>query len=240
MAREPRPPRPPKPEGVARNIRMTGKNRSQIPDTPVEILPDGRRTMQNTFLYAPYGAWTYSTENERQVIEGLAHDTDRAAAIIAGSIVDVRLTAAIRHRFRRDVKIEGELFRSSGALGSFNAKIDIAYLMGIFSRAAHADAHLIRDIRNSFAHDLSIKDFKSASIRDRSMNLKLIETHAKQTVAGAPNQLFFNLSPGAIPRLGVVGLAEKKRNPRDRYILSCSLLASSLSHAEIMTREELI
>lgn len=236
MAPSKRTPRPAKPEGA--KPRDLGK--AGVTKYALRTLPDGRRQKETGILLAPTGVWTYETDNEKALFEGLENDSDRAAAIIAGSIIDIRLTAAIKHRLRRDDVIENKLFQSSGPLGTFSAKIDLARLMGIISAPAYRDIHIIRDIRNSFAHDLRIRDFKSASIRDRAMNLKLIDTHVLAQVPGVPDQLHVSVAPGAVPRIGVLDLAQKKRDSRARYLLVCSVLTVGLGFAEVMTAEELV
>jgi hypothetical protein len=174
------------------------------------------------------------------IFEGLESDSDRAAAIIAGSMIDVRLEAALRHRMRRDAQVEATAFDARGPLGTFANKIDMAYLMGIISKEAREDIHVVRGIRNSFAHDLSVKDFQCASIRDRTSLLRLVETHALSTTADVPDQFIINTQPGAIPRIGVVDLLNKKQNSRERYMITCSIVTAALSNAELHTDVEII
>lgn len=232
----PKPPRPPKPEG-AKPRQSGGPKQSQF---ALRSLPDGRRQKETGMVIASTGVWTYESDNEKALFEGLEHDSDRAAAIIAGSMIDVRLTAAIKHRLRRDSVIENKLFQPSGPLGTFSSKIDLARLMGIISAPAYRDIHVVRDIRNSFAHDLKIRDFNTPSIRDRSMNLKMVDTHILSQIPNVPDQLFINVAPGSIPRIGVLDLAKKKKDSRSRYLLACSVVTVGLGFAEIMTAEELV
>ena len=51
------------------------------------------------------------------------------------------------------VEKKKRLFRPEGPLGSFSARIDLAYALGLIGKKAARDLHLIRKIRNDFAHD---------------------------------------------------------------------------------------
>ena len=215
--------------------RGRGKSRSKVVIDPA----NGARTKETHYLLTDTGVWTYETDTEKEIFESLATDTDRAAGIVAGSLIDIRLEAAIRHRLRRDGKVEDALFSVGQPIGTFSAKIDLAYLMGIIGPEARTDAHVIRGIRNSFAHDLSVRGFSSPSIKDRTKQLKLVDTHVVNQIPDVPDQFMFNVSPNAIPRLGVINVHQKKLDPRARYIITCSVIVLGLGHCEMMTTEQL-
>jgi DNA-binding MltR family transcriptional regulator len=88
---------------------------------------------------------------------------DRTAAIIAATVVEARLSSALEKRFQRDEKIQSEFFRSSGPLGSFSAKIDLAYLMGSLTKDAWHDLDLMKNIRNKFADPDRCSKFPNAT-----------------------------------------------------------------------------
>jgi DNA-binding MltR family transcriptional regulator len=70
-------------------------------------------------------------------------------------------------------KIDKLLYRDGhGPLGSFSAKIDTAYCLGLLSEDEYGDLHSIRHIRNDFAHKLTGLAFEYRSIADRCLNLK--------------------------------------------------------------------
>lgn len=217
------------------------KKSKRIRQSPIKADPvTGQISKETKFVFSSTGLWTYDTENEKSIFEGLEKDSDRAAGIIAASMIDVRLDSALRHRLRRDVDVEELTFSSRGPLSTFSARIDMAYLMGLISKTARKDIHTIRDIRNDFAHDLSIRDFESNSIKDRTNNLQLIETHVVNRDQNDPKALLLALKPGSIPRMGVDDFPVKKIKPRDRYLISCSLFIVALSNAELYPDDEMI
>lgn len=62
--------------------------------------------------------------------------------------------------------LEARLFDGYGPLGSFSAKIDIAYALGIITEQIFNDLKTIKDIRNEFAHpkELEFLTFSSPDI----------------------------------------------------------------------------
>lgn len=171
--------------------------------------------------------WFISNPSEQEVLKNLDKDTDRAAAIVAAAILDKRLTDAISYRFHPHDEIHGSFFRSTGPLGTFSVKIDMAYVLGLIGSEAHRDLMTIKNIRNAFAHHLDIIDFDSQRIRDLCANLGLVERYVfereryifeskRDTSSSGPEKL--------IVRVGVENRNETLKNPRQRYILSALVL----------------
>ncbi len=171
--------------------------------------------------------WILADGEQAAAIDSIDGASDRAAAIIAGSLVEIRLTAAIKMHLKvSNEKIESNLFRPSGPLGSFSNKIDLAFLMGIISERAHKEISTIKDIRNKFAHYLDIVDFESQHIKDKCINLTfatelILSDLAMMFVEG--NKDFVILLDGEEGiKLGSAG-AHKIFNEsfRGRFIISC-------------------
>jgi DNA-binding MltR family transcriptional regulator len=159
----------------------------------------------------------------------LDHDSDRAVAIITGSMVENRLERAIRSRLQRDKAIENRLFNPSGPLGSFSAKIDAAYLLGIISAEAHRDLVMFKDIRNLFAHNLMIRDFRSQQIKDKANNLRLVDNLVADynPDPNNPNDTTLSLIsvfPHVKPAMHVRHASERKKRARDRYFMTAQLI----------------
>ena len=56
-------------------------------------------------------------------------------------------------------------------LSSFSAKISIAHRLGIFPTSFTRALHLVRKIRNDFAHDVAGCSFEDVSVRSRVLEL---------------------------------------------------------------------
>lgn len=77
-------------------------------------------------------------------------ETDRAAAILISAEIETQLTTLLEQFFVPGTTsirlLEPE------PLGSLGAKIELAYRVGMISPELHRELHLIRKIRNKFAH----------------------------------------------------------------------------------------
>lgn len=117
--------------------------------------------------------WIFLTKDEYLAIQEIQETkSDRATAIVAAAIVEERLTAAIKSKLHRDKTIVNHIFRTSGPLGSFSAKIDLGFLIGLYSKEAHSDFEIIKDVRNEFAHRVHAISFSSPRIYDLCKNFK--------------------------------------------------------------------
>ncbi|MET4208445.1 MltR family transcriptional regulator [Bradyrhizobium sp. LA2.1] len=126
--------------------------------------------------------WTLEGEKEGEIISALLNETDRAAAIIAGTIVEDRLSRKLKANLRNDdtklvTAAVTEMFRSSGPLGVFANKIRLGYLMRLYGSTAYKDLVAIKDIRNLFAHKMDILSFKTNEIANLCQNLKIVESY---------------------------------------------------------------
>lgn len=110
-------------------------------------------------------------------LHNFAQETDRAAAVLGGAFVDARLELVLRKRLSAN---QDELLGHMGPLGTFSARIDLAWgLRWVDSDSAH-DLHVIRKIRNDFAHHLDSElSFESQSIADRCRNLRSADAHLR-------------------------------------------------------------
>ncbi|WP_160071874.1 DUF4145 domain-containing protein [Pseudoclavibacter sp. 8L] len=95
---------------------------------------------------------------------------DRELALVAGALLDTSLETALRlHFVQVSSRVHDRLWESPGVLADLGAKIDIARASGLIGQAAHARMHLIRKVRNEFAHSiepLTMDDGKQARFVD--------------------------------------------------------------------------
>lgn len=113
--------------------------------------------------------------------------SDRAAAIVAATFVEDHLTRLLRWNLEQDDKLLDQLFRPGGPMGDFGVKINLAYLIGLYSKTAWKELDTIKKIRNDFAHKMEVRDFTHGRTRELTNNLKLWEI--QQIKLSAPNGL---------------------------------------------------
>lgn len=178
------------------------------------------------------GVWLFADDDQRSVAEDIENDSDRAAAIIAASILESRIEKAILCRCRNVQDIEKKL-SVSGAFGDLDIKIDISAILGLFTKIAYHDLRMIRKIRNDFAHVLSIKDFNSERIKNITRELKLIEEYVGEgeyTKKIGSNVI--SLATEARPKIWVTRFKERKSDPRQRYLVTVQLFLACLASCE--------
>lgn len=111
----------------------------------------------------------------------LEGESDRAAAIVGASLLENLLESIFRKAMidHKEKEVEN-IFNVYGPLGSFKAKIDLSFLLGLFPHAKiYQDLNLIRKIRNEFAHGHKELSFAHNSIRDRMSNLNTLSLYRK-------------------------------------------------------------
>ena len=87
----------------------------------------------------------------------LEEESDRGAAVLAVAHFESRLKEAIKKAIEKlfvncDDEYREELFARSVPIRSLSSKIDIAYAFGLYDRGTRDDLHILRRIRNTFAH----------------------------------------------------------------------------------------
>jgi len=106
-------------------------------------------------------------------------NAERSYAIIAGVSLEEALGKLLIN-FLVDQKQSRDLL--DGALGSFVARINYAYCLGLISPDEFADLHLMRKIRNHFAHGQEGCSFDDEEVKNLCDNLKTIRKNPLQSV----------------------------------------------------------
>ena len=173
-------------------------------------------------------AWFATNDDEAKAIRELHSLSDRAAAIVGGALLEVRIETYLKmllrdHRKNASSSIHGDMFRPSGALGAFSSKINLAYMLGLISADAWADIDRIRAIRNDFAHDLKISDFRSPSIAERCRKILHFMKYCFES--GTPEA---DTPAGLNSKHYIENLASTLAEPRGRYLLAISVYTTSI------------
>lgn len=108
-----------------------------------------------------------------RVVKEWYGESDRAAAVLGAAFLDDQLALLLRATIRGGSSTESRLLERDRPLSSFSARIETAYGFGLISKQARDDLHLIRKIRNRFAHRVTDFDFESAGLKDRVRSLEI-------------------------------------------------------------------
>lgn len=96
-------------------------------------------------------------------ISELSGESDRAAVILASSLLDDLLANAIAMKMPFDILVGDmeDLFRLGGPLDSFSSRTSIACTFGIIEAETYKQLAILREMRNACAHSKHRIDFKT-------------------------------------------------------------------------------
>ncbi|WP_425417497.1 hypothetical protein [Oricola indica] len=101
---------------------------------------------------------------------------DRPAAIIAATDLEDGLRDLLAAQMVALNKTEtDEMFTGERLLGSFSAKTQMAYALGLIGKNTRRDLDIIRLIRNAFAHSRKVIFFDTPEISDACAQITLPE-----------------------------------------------------------------
>ena len=104
-------------------------------------------------------------------VEEFKGESDRAAVILGAAKLDVLLSQILERFLLPCTSSTDELLEGDSPLSTFSARINICYRLGLISGPFAKSLHLVRRIRNSFAHELSGCSLNSGSHNDRLKSL---------------------------------------------------------------------
>lgn len=110
--------------------------------------------------------WSLLYENE------FAQESDRAAVILSASMLDQVLENILRSHLSATSSTDDDLFDHANApLSTFSSRVNMCQRLGLISPKLCRDLHIIRRIRNQFAHNITGCTFESSGVRNRILEL---------------------------------------------------------------------
>jgi hypothetical protein len=95
-------------------------------------------------------------------------ESDRAAVILTAAMLDEALKDLLEAFLVPCPSSEDKLFDGASApMSSFSSRIECAYRLGLISRDFSRCIHIVRRIRNAFAHDVAGCTFAAHSVSSR-------------------------------------------------------------------------
>ena len=142
--------------------------------------------------------------------EEFSKESDRASVILAAALLDQAIETLLKAKLVPNPTQSDSLFDGGNApISTFSAKIDLAYRIGVIPGHIARELHLVRRIRNAFAHNVTGCTFSDGSVQSRVMEL------AKSQ--GVPKS-----APGFRKQL--------PEGPRGDFQITCSWLSWQLWH----------
>jgi hypothetical protein len=103
-------------------------------------------------------------------LEEFQGESDRACAVLAAALLERALDEIFRAFFLDDAKVVDQLLLRL----NFYTQIEAAFALGLIGDVERSDLHLIREIRNAFAHQLGGVSFRTPKIKNRCLKLQAI------------------------------------------------------------------
>jgi DNA-binding MltR family transcriptional regulator len=158
------------------------------------------------------------------LVDTLRADSDRAAAVLGVSVLDAQLEDLFRAtliHFTPKESFDG-LFSANGPLATFSARINLAFSLGWISDDVRRDLHVLRDIRNTFAHSFD----HAASFADDGIPDRL-----KALVSPAPLDDFALEALAGLPEEARQSYLATRSAPREKYVGAIVTLSMLLGAA---------
>ncbi|MBC8402217.1 MAG: hypothetical protein H8E14_12075 [Candidatus Marinimicrobia bacterium] len=103
----------------------------------------------------------------KAVVIEFSKETDRACVIIAAARVDYLLSQILTKYLIPCTGSQDDLLDSDRALGTFSARIHAVFRLGLIDAEFARALHLLRKMRNAFAHEAATANLEQPSHRDR-------------------------------------------------------------------------
>ena len=163
-----------------------------------------------------YGAGD-PTQDDLEALEKELYDgPDRAAAVVLGALAERAVEKLLRNHMRKNGV--DELFKPSGLLGEFGAKIQLGYALNLFGSQTKKDLNIIRHLRNQFAHSRMPIEFTTPVVK------RCCDELTYPSLAGiyVPHDYLNKVSTERLKD------AANKSHPRTRYFISCNEIAQRI------------
>jgi hypothetical protein len=137
------------------------------------VLADDRREIEMTFTPMPAELKKTHPHLEEfwPFLQALNKESPRGKVLISTGFVEEQLKRVIL-AFMLDESTSRELFEGGNApLGTLSSRISAAYALGLITHDEWHDLHLIRRIRNDFAHQVTTT-FETPAVVSRCRELR--------------------------------------------------------------------
>ena len=116
------------------------------------------------------------SSDSAKLYEVLNSERDLSAILVAGSFIDACLGSILNIRLRKSSVTDKLLDTRGGAIGSFSARADLCYVLGLINKDMYKDLITISGIRNVVAHHHMEIDFNDPEIQKLCGKLNYVKT----------------------------------------------------------------
>lgn len=113
-----------------------------------------------------------------EFINQFVEESDRAAVILGTSKLEELLGKLLSRYMIASYTDDDPLLKRDGPLGTFSSRIYAAYRLGLIDTEFAKVLHLVRKIRNEFAHEVKDSRLNTSPHKERIRELSLFFQHA--------------------------------------------------------------
>lgn len=103
----------------------------------------------------------------QKLIQSMLKESERAVVIMAAARLDAELETLLKHLLIPHPGGDDPLFDGDRMLGTFSAKIGMAYRLGAIDNDFEHALQILRKIRNDFAHQLDTESLSTGKQKSR-------------------------------------------------------------------------
>jgi DNA-binding MltR family transcriptional regulator len=148
--------------------------------------------------------------SHKVLLDVLNNENDLSVILVGTSFLDASLSSILERKFICSKVASKVLDSRKGALGSFAARADICYLLGVIGKALYGDLLKIGEIRNEIAHHHLSLSFNKEILKKKCNELSYVQS-LKQ---GNSNEL--------------LGLSQYMVSARNQFVLSVVMISQRL------------
>lgn len=142
-----------------------------------------------------------TAEDLARFVDELRRETDRGLALVACALIDDRLAETLRSFFRDTPSSAKLLDEGNAPLGTFSARAEACFALGLIDDYEHTEVGLLRKVRNEFAHAKHGVSFAAARVAGLCSGLKTNLPEGADYPLGDPRFRFTNAAVAIVLRL---------------------------------------
>ncbi|PSB85546.1 hypothetical protein C5F64_12240 [Photobacterium damselae subsp. damselae] len=113
----------------------------------------------------------------------LQSESDRGAVLVASSMIEEALKNLLIAKLVPSSTTQDPLFNGGNApLGTFSSKIEMAYRLELIRREWKELLNIFKKLRNDFAHNVEVSNFKIPKVRDQFISLMEKDQHLRDAI----------------------------------------------------------
>lgn len=113
----------------------------------------------------------HSIDDFKEIIDEFKKESDRATVILSAAKLDAQLYLLLSKALMPSASSQDELLDGDNPIGTFSSRINLSFRLGLINSQFAKSLHLIRRIRNAFAHEFKSMSLTNGGHADRIREL---------------------------------------------------------------------